>query len=136
MSLDWDTTRIKDKEVHFPGEADGTMSNTLHVLIWNSLAIDIGEITEANIDEVWYRTDMWQRLIGAQFQTYVAPEPYRVVVNSDGSGNLEPTDESDGHWEPILLTKQDIANAVGLRTNVSNSTRHQYIKKVTGRFHA
>jgi hypothetical protein len=126
MSLDFDTSRIKDREVHFPADEQGKMNDALHVLIWNSLAIDIGRITEKNVDEVWYRTDMWQRLIGAQFNKWV-PVGFGGT-NEDGS--------EAGSWQPFLLTREDIVNAVGLHTNVSNSTRHQFIKKVTGRFHS
>ena len=136
MSLDYDTTAIKNRPEVFPPDEQGKMNDTLHVLIWNALAIDVGAITENNVDEVWWRTDFWQKVIGPQFRTYVAPPPYKVVVNSDGSGNLEPTTEADGTWEPFFLTREDIVNAIGLATNVSTSTRHQFVKKVTGRFHA
>jgi hypothetical protein len=136
MSLDYDMTRIKDREVHFPPDEQGRMNDILHVLIWNSMAIDIGEITEANVDEVWFRTDVWQRLIGTQFNKWVpAPHPYSLVLNEDGSAsvNMYDDDEPNGEWVPFELTYDDIVHAVGLRTNVPNSTRYQFIRKVMGR---
>lgn len=136
MSLDYDLTRIKDREVNFPPDEQGKMNDALHVLIWNTMAIDIGEITESNVDEVWYRTDMWQRLVGPQFTHWVPAEhPYVLVINSDGSASIDMPNLTDpGEWQPFLLTKEDIVNAIGLKTNVAMSTRHQFIKKVTGRF--
>lgn len=129
MSLDYNTAKIADRKVHFPPDEQGKMNDTLHALIWNMLAIDMTEITEDNIDEVWYRTDMWQRLIGAQFQQW---EWRDEAIRLDG----REMKEGNGEWKPLLFTRDDIVHAVGLHTNVGLSTRHQFIKKVTGRFQA
>jgi hypothetical protein len=147
MSLDFDTSKIKDRKVKFPPDEHGKMNDTLHVLIWNALAIDIGDITEENVDEVWWRTDMWQRLIGAQFQTEDANRaelllsldrlamPEDAPLFDDWYKVWKSVDDTNA-WVPFLLTREDIVKGIGLHTNVGLSTRHQFIKKVTGRFQA
>lgn len=148
MSLDFDTTKIKDRAVNFPPDENGKMNDTLHVLIWNAMAIDVGSITEANVDEVWWRTDMWQRLIGAGF-TKLSTEGDRaeLLIALDRLAMPEDAPLFDDWykvysyvtdkmptWEPFLLTREDIVKGIGLHTNVGFSTRNQFIKKVTGRF--
>lgn len=146
MSLDFDLSGIKNRAEVFPPDEQGKMNDTLHVLIWNMMAIDVTEITEKNVDEVWYRTAMWQTLIGPQFQQY---DQARADLLSGMDKRLEalrnnPQEEFwlEVHtfvtllpaWNPMPLTRADIENAIGLHTNVSTTTRNQFIKKVTGRF--
>ena len=108
MSLDYDLTRIANRAENFPPDEDGKMSDTLHVLIWNTLSIGLGEITERNVDEVWYRTDAWQRLVGSGWNMI----------------------DSEGNSSEFRLTREDIVNAVGLHTNVSPMTRAAFRKRL------
>lgn len=129
MSLDWDVTRLVDKEVHFPPDENGKMNDALHVLIWMTISVGIGEITESNRDTFWVRTNLWQTAIGSGFNRAV-PEPYTLVINSDGSASTEVNDEGHARWEPFLLTKDDVYNAVGLKTNASRDPKTTFLNRL------
>ena len=81
------------------------MHPVTNAVIWNTMFVDIGAITEQNVDEFWYRTRLLQLISGAE---------------------LRGTDGTEA-----FLTRQDIRDHVGLRTNVITKTRMQWIK---GRF--
>lgn len=123
MSLDFNTGEIKDRKVHFPADEQGKMNDYLHALIWNLLAIDVGEITEKNVDEVWFRTDVWQRLIGCQFQQWHWFEHYT------GNCNNMNMAEANGEWRQMPIERDHIVHAIGLHTNVYTSTRAAFVKK-------
>jgi hypothetical protein len=81
-------------------------------LIWSSLLTGISSITKANVDEVFRRIAVLQKLEGAQIQ-YVDP------ISND--------------WIEIYLTRQDIENHIGLWTNASYLTDAQFNRKVMER---
>lgn len=110
MSLNYDLTKMKDREVHFPPEAGNQLNGVVQSLVWVSIPIGINEITEKNVNEFWLRTSIWQTMVGAQFT--------RSREANDGSIAADP----------ILITKEDVRHAVGLRTNVSHKTRPQFFK--------
>jgi hypothetical protein len=144
MSLDYDTTRIdeaKRAEVFPPDEA-GKMHDALHVLIWITMAIDIGEITEKNVDEFWTRVWIWQKVVGSGFNKAVQVRPPVGTCDAVDAPPHEKdsttvpckdwTVTDDGlEWQPYLLTRDHVEAAVGLRTNVfPKSSKTEFMKKV------
>lgn len=94
MSLDWNLTAIKDREVHFPPETDeavvrmiGSMNRKVMQAIWATIPTQIGKITEENAEEFYFR--------------------YRL------SNRLSGFEDSDSD-----LTLEDVKHLVGLSTNV------------------
>jgi hypothetical protein len=73
-------------------------------LIWKTMSIDLGEITEANLDEWWFRVRLLQLL--------------------DGGPELH------GGIGSFYLTRQDIDDHIGLSTNVSDKSRAEWLKRV------
>lgn len=70
MSLDYDLRNIKDRSVNFPPETDpavirlaGDMNRKVYSVIWSTIAVQIGTITEDNADEFYDRYSYWNRLM-------------------------------------------------------------------------
>jgi hypothetical protein len=74
-----------------------------NVLVFATMTIGIGAITEATAGEFWARLSMYERLGGALCATSDGPRPF---------------------------TKQDIYDHIGLKTNVSEETRTKWIARI------
>lgn len=94
MSLDFNYKAVNMD--NFPDEVYGEvayLNSTFQAIVWNLMAIRVQAITEDNLEEVWFRTQVWQKLSGG-----------------------------------TVITAQDIKNAIGLTTNVSNESRASFFK--------
>lgn len=76
-----------------------------NALIWGSLAVGLGDIKEDNVDEWSFRLRLLQ-LLGF-------------------NGTLEYNDGSS-----IQLTRKDVENHIGMRTNVTNEKRNAWLSHV------
>lgn len=108
MSLDFNLTNIKDREVHFPPNTEhvemlGSMNRKIHAIVWATIVTRIGVITdEAEAVEFYRRYVVWHRL------------------------NTWPDAE-------LPFTVDDVKHAVGLSTNVfPRTTRKQWAKQTLG----
>ena len=105
MSLDWNAEKVQDLERK--REENPRM---LDCLIWASLSIGLGEITEKNLKEWVYR------LRRAAF------EERPLIIRQDGT--------------PYEITEELIRQWIGFRTNVSNISNaafDQIMRKRTNR---
>lgn len=102
MALHWDVSKIVEREgrdfVWAPtGEKDEEgkplyrLRNIVETMIWSTMAIGIGEITEKNVNEVARRMAIYEQIRG----------PMRR--NAEGG---------------VYYTREEIARLVGLSTNV------------------
>lgn len=94
MSLNWNLSKIANHET-LAWEQDGTMKARTEALIWSTMAVDIGRITEKNVDEFWRRLDLYQHAVGA------------LLGNANG---------------PIYFTRDDVVAHIGLSVNVSDTS--------------
>ena len=67
MSLNWSIENVENfKEVCWVPDPDDEemvhLNPVTHNLIWTTISIGMGEITEKNAEEFYLRTSMWQRL--------------------------------------------------------------------------
>jgi len=100
MALHWDMTKVKDcKKLH---ESDMEWAITESV-IWSTMVVDLGSITEDNLDEWEWRLAVWQNLNGA-------------FMRSGG--------------DEYYIVRKHIERRVGLSVNVANITRSSFIKKL------
>ncbi len=97
MSLDWSTNKCKLGEL--PENDDETTDRER--LIWSSIAVDLGTITEANQQEWFVRQAVLDRLGLAMFPDVPKAEWVRAITR----------------WE-------------GLSTNVVNLSRTKWLNKV------
>ena len=75
MSLNWDITRVKgDPKEWTPEQNDSTT-----VIIWATMVIGMGEITEANAQDFWLRLDMYQKVTGG-WTPAVTPADVRRLI--------------------------------------------------------
>jgi hypothetical protein len=98
MSLDYNLTKIEDRNVHFPPNTQsveilGTLNQKVNGAIWATIAVQMGEITADNADEWFDRYVFWNKLMG-----------------------FEPNE--------YTLTREDVHHLVGLKTNVWPNMDH------------
>jgi hypothetical protein len=89
------------------GQEDMQWHAVTDCLIWASISLDLGTITEKNVDEWTWRISLYQRLRG----------PY--LKSKDGA---------------FRITRKDIEDHIGMRTNVITEIRSKWLKKVLNDF--
>ena len=103
MALNWNIEKCKDyKKLSTNKEWPVT-----DVLIWGTMLVGLGDITEKNYKEFYARFDLIQKLQGA-------------MLNKGK--------------EPYFITAEDVKRRIGLHTNVSAMSRPAFIKLKVGRF--
>ena len=108
MSLNWNLGRIKDHStVCWVGEE---MNPVTHSLLFSTMIVDMGEITEENADEFYFRTEMASKVGGP---------PMRRVKEDSESG-----------FEGVDYSYEDIRKHIGLTTNVFTVSRAAFLKKM------
>lgn len=106
MSLDFNYQNVANYATRFP-EIDTQQGRDLDPafksMVWFSWPIGIYEITEANWREFFYRLNAWQHLVGPMF-------------------NIVEDDE----LVPVVVTWQDVRDAIGLHTNVISKSLAEF----------
>jgi hypothetical protein len=105
MSLNWNVKNVENNEtVCFVGEGDEREINPItHALIFMTMSVGLGEITDKNADEFYARCHIMEQTHGA----------YTRI----GS-------------EEVYITPQDIQRHIGLYCNVANETRAQWARRI------
>lgn len=106
MSLDWDITEVKNHEEITVEGAPWVITETL---IWLTMAVDMGEITEENHEEFFKRVNIWETIHGPSMHKW----------------NKE-TEER----EPMPMTLEDVERRVGLNTNVITRDREEWGERI------
>lgn len=108
MSLTWDVSKVADEH----RLVDGEMSPVTHALIFLTMSVGIGEITEKTAPEFYARTVAVERVYGSMV----------TVVKEDGAFADRP------------ITITDVLNHVGLKTNARFDVepRASWLKRVVG----
>lgn len=116
MSLNFDLSAVKTR-LGDRWEEVTTSPDTRHLpedqqkwhpvtdtLIWMALAVDLGKITEDNVDEWCFRVGLINRITGRP--------------------NLS------GGLGDYTLTRKDIENHIGMRTNVTTRSRSAWLTRI------
>lgn len=106
MSLDWRFTNGKKTS------DDPVLATFCEVMVYSCMFVDLSGVTEKNIDEWLFRTQI-SRQLDKGFGTH-------AVLQKDGTRKHED-------WYPDRAVLEKF---VGLQTNVSNETRAAWLKKV------
>jgi len=115
MSLNWDLTKIKNgdeicwEERVEDGHKDTYLKVSTDQLIWATMIVDLRGITADNAAEFWDRLNMYEKCCGPMRFNYDTETKQRT---------------------PVYYTKKDIIDHIGLSTNVSPTTRLQFLKKL------
>ena len=107
MSLNWDISEVKNNDEI---KADGMPWVITETMIWYTMAVDMGEITEENYEEFFQRVSIWEMIHGA--------------------GMHKRNTETDEH-EDVYITLEDVERRIGLNTNVSNRDREEWGERIT-----
>ena len=107
MSLNWDISKVDNWEEKKEQEC----GIWLNGLVWATMAIDMGEITEANIIEFYSRLEFYDENIGKLWS----------------AGRDE-----DGKPLRDFPTLDEVSQWIGLDTNVSHKGYLAFMKKCTG----
>jgi hypothetical protein len=100
MSLNYELKKIENWEAVCLEK--GTLTPETETLIFLTMSVGMGDITEENAGEFWTRANIVQKLHG----------PF---ISRDGKGHL--------------FTVEDVVNHIGLHTNVAKETRLQWTKR-------
>jgi hypothetical protein len=105
MALHWDLSKIKDyKDICWIEDgANKRLNYITESIIWTTIIVDLGEITEKNLDE-W----RWRLAFLSQFD-----QGLLIIEDS----------------KPRNPTKEELTAHIGLSTNVSTRTRREFIKR-------
>jgi hypothetical protein len=120
MSLNWNITKVPDSVCWIEHDGEGEpdphvfakhddgvwrrLNPVTDALIWATMSVDLGRITEKNVDEWAYRLTIVQALYGARLQS------------------------SDGTPRPLSL--QDVVDHIGLSTNVHTKGTAEWHRSV------
>ena len=105
MSLNWNISEIKDSDALCWREVNGEtqLAPTTECMIWATMIVDIGEITEKNAMRFAERLYQWETIVG--------------TISSDGE----------------RLTFADVKAHIGLRTNVITTSDAKWRKRISSK---
>lgn len=104
MSLNFELSDIENyRETGY--DAEGVLRPETKSLIFATMVVGIGRITEGNAAEFYARLHAFERLSG----TYLTEQ-----------------------GKDVYLTPEDVQRHIGLSTNVANETRAKWLKRVLG----
>jgi len=104
MSLDYDLTKIQDHK-NVCWNPNGKINPITEIIIFMTVGVGIGDLSEENATEFYKRVDIWQRLMSP------------LLRNNDGTS--------------YYITPEDISDHIGLKTNVfPMETRAQFTNKM------
>lgn len=104
MSLNWNLEGIKDYKT-ICWDEDGSLSGLTECMIFMTIPVKIGRITEANAGEFWARLNFVQKHDGAM---------------------MRKVDEN-GESKPAFFTAEDVVAHIGLSCNVADETRAKFL---------
>jgi hypothetical protein len=114
MSLDWNLKKINNNtEVCWEKNEDGTdkLNPVTESLIWLTMGIGMGSITEDNQSDFYCRVAMYEKLFGTMLSYW-----------------------KDSKKVSVPITPEDIHNHIGLTTNVSKDTDASFRKRIVENF--
>ena len=130
MSLNWNVNDVKWPYVWVGGTEDGMgnitftgkpedpkfMNPVINTLIWATMAVGIGSITEENWREFAARMEITERLNGPflKVSSNITPDKLAIYGLTEAPASF-----------PLWVVKE----CIGLKTNVTNETRSAWSKR-------
>ena len=113
MALSWQVDGIKDYETVWwegeKGSIDRRMNPVTEALIFGTMSVGLGSITDKNVDEFAARFRIIEKIHGAQLYK---PDP-------SGEGRVD--------W---FVSDEDFIAHIGLVCNVTNETRSKWAQRI------
>jgi hypothetical protein len=112
MSLNFNYAKCRNSdELHSHPSNPDLIHPVTEAVIWNMMAIDMTDITDKNVDEVWFRTALHS----------LTTDACAVVFNDPEVG-----------YQRVYLTRADIERHIGLYTNVAQISRAKWLARRYG----
>ena len=108
---------VESGETNDAGEQLMKVAGVTDAIVWATIAIGMGSITEKNYVEFATRMVMWQGVVGTLL--YCA----------------EADDEGNTFLSPKTVELEDVVAHIGLKTNASKKTRTQFMKDMERAVH-
>lgn len=105
MSLNWNATKVKNWQ-KLQDDPNGKVCN--EVIIYVTMSVEMGQITEKNYKEFYARCNIIERFQGARRQKKV-----------------------DKHIVDVFITLDEIKQRIGLSTNVSTKPYKSFLKRIS-----
>ncbi len=108
MSLNWNLQQVENYEQFYDEQKDGlfSLNRVAHTIIFHCMSIGISEISEKNWEQFYDRVNMWEKIKGT---TYLDSETRK----------------------PLYITKEDVKSMIGLKTNVSDFSKNEFLKRLS-----
>jgi hypothetical protein len=103
MSLNWDIRKVKNSDeycFHEDDEGNSRLSNLTNALIWATITVRLGTITDKNWEEFWTRLHMTELVYGC------------TLRNVDGT---------EHH-----ITPEEVKAHIGLSCNVCDESKQKF----------
>ncbi len=114
MSLNWDLTKIKNQDQlcwEKDDEGNDKLNPVTESLIWLTMGVGYGGITEDNASDFYSRVAMYEKLFGTMLSYW-----------------------KDSKKISVPITPEDVHSHIGLRTNVSKDTDASFRKRIVENF--
>lgn len=113
MALHWNVSKVDAADNEFglinkDEDGRGELHPVTHSMIWATMTVGIGAITEKTVEEFAARLDLWQRVNGAL---------------------MRAQDEATGEWSDRPITRDEVRAHIGLECNVGWETRTKWLKR-------
>ena len=115
MALNWDLEDVENWKELFTKEDEQGYSKMILIyerILMSTIYVGICSITEKNWKKFYNRVYMLERVGGAGY--------YSTLKLLDGTKKMQP----------IYITEDDVKRMIGLRTNASELSKTQFLKKL------
>ena len=119
MALNWNLENVENyKELFTEGDEQGYSKMILiyERILFMTIQVGIRHISENNWQKFYNRVYLLERVDGAGY--------YSTLKLLDGTEKMQP----------IYITEDDVKRMIGLRTNASEFSKTQFLKKLTSYF--
>lgn len=100
MALEWDLRAVQNRHENYPAEENGSLNRVTETMIFATMAVGIGDLSDENAPEFFARVHLWELAFGSFLKAY------------DGGDAIVDRP----------LTPEDVRGHIGLRTNVFYET--------------
>ncbi len=119
MALNWNVKNVENWKELFTEENEQGYSKMILIyerILFMTIQVGISDISEKNWKKFYNRVYMLERVGGAGY--------YSTLELLDGTEKMQP----------IYITEDDVKRMIGLRTNASEFSKTQFLKKLTSYF--
>lgn len=103
MSLDWNVTKVADASVWGP---DNTMLPKAEAIIWATMFVQMGSITENNCGEFMRRLDLWQYNVGPLLSgVYLNWDDIKLMVGLKTNVITETDKSWNSYFKGVLYSR-------------------------------